>query len=112
MKKDRLKEIWDRQKHFDDIVLKRIGKTKGEVSNDIKVALTTELGELYNENPIFKFWKEQKNIEITDKTREEFADCLHFLISIGQDIFKNEEEMFQWYCKKNDKNLMRQNNGY
>ncbi|AVQ16325.1 dUTPase [Fusobacterium necrophorum] len=112
MKKDRLKEIWDRQKHFDDIVLKRIGKTKGEVSNDIKVALTTELGELYNENPTFKFWKEQKNIEITDKTREEFADCLHFLISIGQDIFKNEEEMFQWYCNKNDKNLMRQNNGY
>ena len=55
---------------------------------------------------------EQKNIEITDKTKEEFVDCLHFLISLGQDIFKDEQEMFDWYCKKNDKNLLRQKTGY
>ena len=109
---DRLKIIWDRQKKFDDIVLKKRGKTKLEVANEIKVALITEIGELYNENPTFKFWKEQKNIEITDKTKEEFADCLHFLISLGQDIFKDEQEMFEWYCKKNDKNLLRQKTGY
>ena len=57
---DRLKIIWDRQKMFDDIVLKKRGKTKLEVANEIKVALITEIGELYNENPTFKFWKEQK----------------------------------------------------
>lgn len=57
---DRLKIIWDRQKKFDDIVLKKRGKTKLEVANEIKVALITEIGELYNENPTFKFWKEQK----------------------------------------------------
>src|SRR3712207_9378664 len=101
--KDRLKEIWDRQQNFDNIVLKKRGKTKSQVANEIKVALITEIGELYNENPTFKFWKEQKNIEITDKAKEEFADCLHFLISLGQDIFKDEQEMFEWYCKKNDK---------
>src|SRR3712207_8215941 len=61
--KDRLKEIWDRQQNFDNIVLKKRGKTKSQVANEIKVALITEIGELYNENPTFKFWKEQKNID-------------------------------------------------
>lgn len=112
MKKDRLKEIWERQKYFDDIVLKKRQKTKLEVANEVKVALITEIGELYNENPTFKFWKEHKDLTITDKTKEEFADCLHFLISLGQDIFKDEQEMFEWYCKKNDKNLLRQKTGY
>ncbi|CAL7910038.1 dUTPase [Fusobacterium necrophorum] len=109
---DRLKEIWERQKYFDDIVLKKRQKTKLEVANEVKVALITEIGELYNENPTFKFWKEHKDLTITDKTKEEFADCLHFLISLGQDIFKDEQEMFEWYCKKNDKNLLRQKTGY
>lgn len=81
--KDRLQEIWERQQNFDNIVLKKREKTK-----------------------------EHKDLTITDKTKEEFADCLHFLISLGQDIFKDEQEMFEWYCKKNDKNLLRQRNGY
>ncbi|EFS22112.1 dUTP diphosphatase [Fusobacterium gonidiaformans 3-1-5R] len=110
--KDRLQEIWERQKNFDNIVFANAGVTREQVANEIKVALITEIGELYNENPTFKFWKEQKNIEITDKTKEEFVDCLHFLISLGQDIFKDEQEMFDWYCKKNDKNLLRQKTGY
>ena len=45
---------------------------------------------------LLNFGKNKKNIEITDKTKEEFADCLHFLISLGQDIFKDEQEMFEW----------------
>lgn len=109
---DRLKEIWERQQNFDDIVLKKRGKTKSQVANEIKVALITEIGELYNENPTFKFWKEQKNTEITDKAKEEFVDVLHFVISLGIDIFKDEQEMFEWYCRKNNKNLERQRNGY
>ncbi|MDK4523069.1 dUTPase [Fusobacterium necrophorum] len=109
---DRLKEIWERQQNFDDIVLKKRGKTKSQVANEIKVALITEIGELYNENPTFKFWKEQKNTEITDKAKEEFVDVLHFVISLGIDIFKDEQDMFEWYCRKNNKNLERQRNGY
>lgn len=110
--KDRLQEIWERQKNFDNIVFANAGVTREQVANEIKVALITEIGELYNENPTFKFWKEHKDLTITDKTKEEFADCLHFLISLGQDIFKDEQEMFEWYCKKNDKNLLRQKTGY
>lgn len=110
--KDRLKEIWDRQQNFDNISHKNCGKTREQTQSDRRVALDTELGELYNELPNFKYWKKNKSTEITDKAREEFADCLHFLISLGIDIFRDEQEMFEWYCKKNNKNLERQRNGY
>lgn len=110
--KDRLKEIWERQKKFDDIVFKNAKVTREGTTLHRKVALVAEVGEMFNENPTFKFWKEHKDLTITDKTKEEFADCLHFLISLGQDIFKDEQEMFEWYCKKNDKNLLRQKTGY
>ncbi|KYM65936.1 hypothetical protein A2U16_09900, partial [Fusobacterium necrophorum subsp. funduliforme] len=64
------------------------------------------------EHPDFKCWKKHKNTEVTDTLKEEFIDVLHFLISLGIDVFQDEQEMFEWYCKKNDKNLERQRNGY
>ena len=109
---DRLKIIWDRQKRFDNIAFQNAATTREDTTLHRKVALITEIGELFNEIPDFKYWKKNKNTEITDKTKEEFADVLHFLISLGIDIFKDEQEMFEWYCKKNDKNLERQKNGY
>ncbi|CAL7885294.1 dUTPase [Fusobacterium necrophorum] len=109
---DRLKEIWDRQKHFDNIVFMNAGVTREGTTLHRKVALVAEVGEMFNENPDFKCWKKHKNTEVTDALKEEFADVLHFLISLGIDVFENEQEMFEWYCKKNDKNLERQRNGY
>lgn len=109
---DRLKEIWDRQQNFDNIAFQNAATTREDTTLHRKVALITEIGELFNEIPDFKYWKKNKNTEITDKTKEEFADVLHFIFSIGIDVFENEQEMFEWYCKKNDKNLERQRNGY
>ncbi|EHO21622.1 hypothetical protein HMPREF9466_00479 [Fusobacterium necrophorum subsp. funduliforme 1_1_36S] len=109
---DRLKEIWDRQKKFDDIVFKNAGVTREGTTLHRKIALVAEIGELFNEIPDFKYWKKNKNTEITDKAKEEFADVLHFVVSLGIDIFRDEQEMFEWYCKKNDKNLLRQKTGY
>lgn len=109
---DRLKIIWDRQKKFDDIVFKNAGVTREGTTLHRKVALVAEVGEMFNENPDFKCWKKHKNTEVTDALKEEFIDVLHFLISLGIDIFRDEQEMFEWYCKKNNKNLERQRNGY
>lgn len=109
---DRLKELWERQQNFDNTAFQNAKTTREDTALHRKVALITEIGELYNELPNFKYWKKNKNIEVTDKTKEEFADVLHFLISLGIDIFKDEQEMFEWYCRKNDKNLERQRNGY
>ncbi|WP_394291676.1 dUTPase, partial [Fusobacterium necrophorum] len=110
--KDRLKEIWERQQNFDNIAFQNAATTREDTTLHRKVALITEIGELFNEIPDFKYWKKNKNTEITDKTKEEFADVLHFVFSIGIDVFENEQEMFEWYCKKNDKNLLRQKTGY
>ena len=110
--KDRLKEIWDRQQNFDNIAFQNAATTREDTTLHRKVALITEIGELFNEIPDFKYWKKHKNTEVTDALKEEFVDVLHLLISLGIDIFKDEQEMFEWYCKKNDKNLDRQRNGY
>lgn len=110
--KDRLQEIWERQQNFDNIVFANAGVTREGTTLHRKVALVAEVGEMFNENPDFKCWKKHKNTEVTDALKEEFIDVLHFLISLGIDIFRDEQEMFQWYCKKNDKNLERQRNGY
>ncbi|CAL7880813.1 dUTP diphosphatase domain protein [Fusobacterium necrophorum subsp. funduliforme ATCC 51357] len=68
--RDRLKELWERQKHFDNIAFQNAATTREDTTLHRKVALITEIGELYNELPDFK------------------------------------------YCKKNDKNLLRQKTGY
>ena len=91
--KDRLQEIWERQKNFDNIVFANAGVTREQVANEIKVALITEIGELYNENPTFKFWKEQKNIEIlTCKTSAEYYK-INKNIPIGH--FASMEEIIE-----------------
>lgn len=110
--KDRLQEIWNRQKHFDNTAFQNAKTTREDTALHRKAALITEIGELFNEIPDFKYWKKNKNTEITDKAKEEFADVLHFVVSLGIDIFRDEQEMFEWYCKKNDKNLLRQKTGY
>ncbi|KYM63233.1 hypothetical protein A2U09_08685 [Fusobacterium necrophorum subsp. funduliforme] len=104
--------IWERQQNFDNIAFQNATTTREDTTLHRKVALITEIRELFNEIPDFKYWKKNKNTEITDKTKEEFADVLHFVFSIGIDVFENEQEMFEWYCKKNDKNLERQKTGY
>lgn len=110
--KDRLQEIWERQQNFDNTAFQNAKTTREDTTLHRKVALITEIGELYNELPDFKYWKKNKTTEIADTAKEEFADVLHFVISLGIDIFRDEQEMFEWYCKKNDKNLERQRNGY
>lgn len=49
------------------------------------LALQVELGELANELPeIFKFWSNKKNNY--EKALKEYVDCLHFILSIGNQL--------------------------
>ena len=48
----------------------------------VKVALLVELAELANEAQFFKFWKQNKHID-KKKILEEYADCLHFALSLA-----------------------------
>lgn len=109
--KDKLQDIWNKQHNLDDIVLKKAKKTREETLSDRQVALLTEIGELANEMQNFKYWKHNKNIQL-DKVKEEYADVLHFIISLGIDIFEDANDMYEWYVYKNNINLQRQKDNY
>lgn len=108
---DKLQDIWNRQYNFDDVAQKNAGRTRKNTVTERQVALMTELGELFNEMQNFKYWKHNKDIQI-DKVKEEYADVLHFIISLGIDIFEDANDMYEWYVYKNNKNIQRQKNNY
>ncbi|PRR85543.1 dUTP diphosphatase [Clostridium luticellarii] len=75
-----IKKMLADQKELDDKILSNAGIEKYPLEN-IKLALLVELGELANEWQGFKHWKKHREIN-REKLLEEFADCLHFALSI------------------------------
>lgn len=77
--------LLDLKRMQDDYELKiynKYGITEYPFSEN-KLALLVELGELANEVKSFKYWKNPDNRIIdNDKLREEFADCVHFALSL------------------------------
>jgi dimeric dUTPase (all-alpha-NTP-PPase superfamily) len=75
-----LKQMLIDQAKLDEIIFKNHGITEYPV---LKVwnALLVEIGELANEVKHFKYWKKNKKID-RSKILEEFADCLHFALSL------------------------------
>lgn len=91
---DQLKELLLKQSFLD----KRISEYESTKNTwDSKIlALLVEIGELANEIPYFKYWKRKKKFNYS-KITEEYADVLHFLLSLANDanvnlymdVFKN-----------------------
>ena len=80
-----LTELFKTQAELDSY----IGKSKDLNMQDYKteriIALQVEFNELINELPfLFKYWS-NKNMD-RDKALEEYVDCLHFILSIGNDL--------------------------
>ena len=100
-----LTELFQIQKKLDERIVKQHG-LEGQNLLDKKIlALQVELGELANEARFFKFWsKDQeprtevysseylvlpdgREIEkVRNPLLEEYVDCLHFLLSIGNEL--------------------------
>src|SRR5690625_5804429 len=85
-----LTKMFKIQKELDERIVKE-KDLKGVDLLDKKIlSLQVELGELANELPeVFKFWSNKKNNY--KKALEEYCDCLHFILSIG-----NEIDIKQW----------------
>ena len=75
------KSIIDQQILLDKAI-KEAHKINQDYSNQMIIALYTEVGEFANEIQSFKYWKKSKNID-QNNLLEEFADGLHFLISFA-----------------------------
>lgn len=77
-----LKELFEMQMKLDEHIIKEKGLEGQDLMNNKILALHVELGELANETRCFKHWS-NKGPSPKERILEEYADCLHFILSIG-----------------------------
>lgn len=105
-----LDKLFDMQRELDQRIVKEKGLEGQDLLQQKILALQVELGELANEWRGFKFWKEDQT-PITQESRlaedglseewynpllEEYVDCLHFILSIGNDLDVNPNNIGQF----------------
>lgn len=85
-----IQKIFKAQDKLDRKVVEVHGLEGKNLTGNVTHALFTELGELSNEIGFFKYWKKNKK---NDKARQydEWADCMHFLASLGNKYGHVEE---------------------
>lgn len=76
-----IKKMLEAQKKLDEANLKKAGIEEYPIE-EVKTAYRVELGELLQEWKQFKFWKLSKGEIDRDKLIEEWADCMHFALSL------------------------------
>ncbi len=108
MAKDMLAEIFRLQSKFDSAVVKHRNL---EFSRDVWIqkeilAIISELSEILDEVN-FKWWKDPEEID-EERLKEEFADVLHFFVSMCLKAGIGPKELYEAYVKKNKENFARQ----
>lgn len=93
------------QKELDEKCLAK-AQIEGYPVEEITTAYRVELGELLNEWQGFKYWKKSRTISKKDMLIE-FADCLHFALSLNNHFPFFTEEHFNEFCNNYDKYLDR-----
>jgi dimeric dUTPase (all-alpha-NTP-PPase superfamily) len=78
-------ELFGVQALLDDRIDEERGLSGNDMMQERMLALLVEIGELANETRTFKFWSSKKPSE-KRVILEEFIDCMHFLLSIGNYI--------------------------
>lgn len=92
MRKEIIKRILDKQKSLDQLILLNAGISVYP-KEEITIAFNTELGELSNEIPEWKYWKKNKKIN-KEKQLDELVDCIHFtasLMNYNRDLIESYE---------------------
>lgn len=87
------------QKTLDDRIVKEKELDGQDLLDEKILALQVELGELANEWRGFKFWSEVRepkeiiytNSFIKNPILEEYVDCMHLILSIGNDLKCNSD---------------------
>ena len=80
-----LAKLFEMQKELDARILEEHPVQEGEDRLSKKIlALLVELGELANEWRGFKYWSNDQKPR--KQLLEEYVDCLHFILSIGNDL--------------------------
>ena len=77
-----LKEMYEKQYELDNEIASNHHISYEETKDKRLLALLVELGEFANATRTFKFWS-FKPSESKERVLDEFADGLHFLLSLG-----------------------------
>ena len=96
-------EMFASQQELDMKIDYEHGLKNEEVFNKKAMSLIVEICELANEIKFFKFWSYKKPSS-KEKILDEYSDCIHFLLSIGNDLSKiyNIEVQLHDYQRKID----------
>lgn len=86
--KNVLEGIMEAQRELDKAILTSAG-IKEYPLKDVIIAYNVELGELAQEWKGFKYWKKTKGEVDRSKVMEEYADCLHFSVSLTNYYVEN-----------------------
>lgn len=86
-------KLFDMQEKLDQNILEnKKGTTDEERFEKLTLALIVEIAECANEWRGFKFWSEDQKPRL-DSLLEEYVDCLHFLLSIGNHLAKTRKDL-------------------
>lgn len=86
-----LKELYSLQAGLDGEIAAKHGVSYESTHEKRLLALIVELGELANETRCFKYWS-LKGPSPKEVVMDEFADGLHFLLSLGIPLHANKFE--------------------
>ena len=77
--------LFEKQALLDEEIAKKHNISYATTRKRRKLSLLVEVGELANTTRCFKYWS-NKGPEEKERVYDEFADALHFLLSLGIDI--------------------------
>ena len=99
-----LKELYSLQAALDAEIAQNHNVTYESTFERRLLAFIVEIGELANETRCFKYWS-NKGPSPKEVVMDEFADGIHFLLSLGIPIHANK---YDYEIKKSDLDLTRQ----
>ncbi|RUT53369.1 dUTPase family protein [Clostridium botulinum] len=107
------KDLLEKQRRLDEFITKKydpLMKQKDFLVYRL-LALQVEVSELANSTRSFKYWSD-KGSEPKERVLDEYADVLHFLLSVGHTLDFTAKEIEEAYLKKHKENYRRQREGY
>ena len=81
----KVNDLYQLQNGLDEEIYQKFSLTREGTSIRRRLALLVELGECVNETRCFKFWS-VKGPSPAPVILEEYADGIHFLLSLGIDL--------------------------
>ena len=96
-----LEKLYSLQAELDEEIAQKHGVSYESTFNRRLLALLVELGELANETRSFKYWSNKKIGDFM-RIKDEYADGLHFSLSLGIYLKANK---FIYQLEKSDKDL-------